>query len=154
MGFEAKRSPDAADRRVAHPRLGRHRPRAPMGFPRGRRFEGLHDHRFDVRIRDCSGGPHPGLVVDTVKPPLDKPVAPFADGRIGGPIPPRHGAVRRAVGTREHQARAEREGTIHSRPLRQAHQRASLVVRHDQRLLGASNVCHAPLDHRADVFSS
>ena len=64
----------------------------------------------------------------------------------------RHCAVGGIVGAREHQAGMKRGVPIHVRPLGQAHQLASLHIRHHQRRLWTSNVWHAPLDHKADHF--
>jgi hypothetical protein len=152
--LETERAPDAADGRMAHPRLRRHGPRTPVRFPWRRRFEGFHNHRLDVLIRDRAWRAHPRFIVDAVQPPVEEPLTPLADRRIGGAAAARHGAIRRAVGTRQHQSRAEGQRPICPRSLCQPDQRAAFIVRDDQWCFGASNNRHAPLDHTADPFSS
>jgi len=122
--------------------------------PGGVIFERVHEYRLDVLIRDPSGGPNPRLVVDPVQPPFEEPAAATCPRSHSScdTVGPRR--VRRALGARDHESGAERERPIHARPLRQSPQRAALVLWHDQRSLGASEIRHAPFEHDADRFSA
>ena len=152
--FEAKRAPDAADGRMAHPRVRGHGSRTPMRFADRRLFERFHDHRFDILVHDRARCSNPGLVVDAVEAAVNEPLAPFANGRIGGAIASRDRRIRRAVGARQHEPRAERQQSIRAWPLRQPDQRAAFILRDNQRRFGASCDWHAPLDHNADSFAN
>jgi len=154
MRLQTKRAPDPTDRRVTQARGSGHRARTPVGFGRRRGFERLDNHALDVVVRNRAGRASPRLIVDALQAPVDEPLAPLPDGRIGGAVPPRHRAVQRAVRARQHETRAERQRSIHAGSLRQSDQRLSLIIGHDQGFLGASSNWHAPLDHNADSISS
>jgi hypothetical protein len=116
-----------------------------MRFAGRRLFERFHDHRFDILVRDRARRSNPGLVVDAVEAAVNEPLPPFANGRIGGAIASRDRRIRRAVGARQHEPRAERRQPIRACPLRQPNQCAAFIIGDNQRRFGASCDWHAPL---------
>ena len=154
MRLKPERAPDAADHRVTHPRLRRHRARTPVRLALGRRLQRLDDHGLDRIIGDRPGRAHPRLVVQPLEPTLDEADPPLAHRGIGGAIAARDRGVCGRVDAREHQPCTKREGPIHVCPLRQAHQLGPLDIRDHQLRLGTSDLRHAPLDHNADHFST
>ena len=131
MRFQTTRAPDPADHRVAHPRSARRRPGAPVGFAGRRRFERGDDYRLDVLVRNRARRASPGFIVDAFQSLVDEPLAPLANGRIGGAVRSRHRAVQRAVCARQDETRPERHRSIDARPLREPDQRVPLVISHD-----------------------
>jgi hypothetical protein len=107
LRLQTKRAPDPADGRMAHPGVRRHGPSTPVRGAGRRRFERVHDHRFDLLIRDGARRSDPRRVVDAVEAPVNEALAPFANGRIGGAIASRDRRIRRAVGARQHEPRAD-----------------------------------------------
>ena len=67
MRLERERPPDPADRALAHPGRGRHRPRRPMRRVRRLLLERLHDHPLDVLVADRARLPRPRLVMQPIE---------------------------------------------------------------------------------------
>src|SRR5690606_17155145 len=104
--LQAERAPNAADRRMTHPRLPRHRARTPMSFSRRRGFERLDNHALDILVRNPAWRAGPRLIVDALEPSLDEALAPLPNRGIGRAVPSRHRTVQRVVRARQHETRA------------------------------------------------
>ena len=83
MRLQTERTPDAADRRRAHPtRLG-HRPRAPMRRICRDRLQGFHHHPLHVVVPDRARRSRSRLVQQAIAAVAQKPPPPLADRTAG-----------------------------------------------------------------------
>ncbi len=73
MWLQPKGSPDAADRRVAHSHILRHRPRAPVSPPTRGRLQRLGHDGFDGVVRDLAYCTRPRLVMQPVEAICNEP---------------------------------------------------------------------------------
>jgi len=83
--LEPEGPPDAADHRVADPRLLRHLPRAPVRLSLRCRLQRLNDDGLDLLVRDRPRASDPRLIVQSVEAAFDETPAPFPDGLIRRP---------------------------------------------------------------------
>ena len=81
MRLEPERPPDPADRALAHPGRGRHRPRRPMRRVARLLLQRLHDHPLDVLVADRARLARPRLVMQPVEAAPREPAPPLADRR-------------------------------------------------------------------------
>src|SRR5438034_8725654 len=109
MRLEPECPPDTADRRLAHPSRGRHRPRRPVRRIRRLLLERLHDHPLHVLVADRAWLSRPRLVVKTVETARGEPAPPAADRRGITPQLRRDLCARAALRGRENDPAAKRE---------------------------------------------
>ena len=81
MRLQRERPPDPADRALAHPGRGRHRPRRPVRRVRRLLLERLHDHPLDVLVADRARLARPRLVMQPIEAAPREPAPPLADRR-------------------------------------------------------------------------
>jgi len=144
--LQPERPPDAADRRLAHPGRGRHRPRRPVRRVRGLLLERLHDHPLDLGIGDRARLAGPRLIVQTVEPAPGEAATPLPNGRriaaqLGRDLRARE-PVAAASTIRQRNAsacelfgrRAHRSSTSRSSPLTTTSARAAITAPNRRRL--------------------
>src|SRR6185437_2835687 len=70
---------------LAQPAALGHRARAPMRRVGGSALQGQPYHPFNLRVPHFARRPGPRFIKQSIKPPLHKPLAPFADSLLGDP---------------------------------------------------------------------
>jgi hypothetical protein len=78
--LQPKSPPDTADRALTKPTALGHGTRAPVRCISRRALQGKPYHTFNLRVTDLARCPRTWLVQQTVQPPFQETLAPFADG--------------------------------------------------------------------------
>ena len=139
MRLQAERLPDSRNRGLRQPRDIGEAARRPLRRLGRRAFERAGNHVDDLIVGRFARRAGPRLVRQPRQAPHAKPFAPFADaiGRRRHPLS--HGAIRRAVRTRQHDACAQRQALGRLGPARPLLQRAAFVLSQQHRLVVASS---------------
>ena len=83
--LQPERSPDPADRALAHPGRRRHRARRPVRRRPRLLLQRLYDHPLDVLVTDRARLARPRLVMKPIQPLPRKPATPLPDRRPSTP---------------------------------------------------------------------
>jgi hypothetical protein len=129
--LEAKGPPDAQDRRLAEPELGRQRARRPVGRSLWRALQGGRDHLLDLGVGDRARPAGAGLIDQPVQALGDKAPAPLTRHRPRDPQPLADLGVLQALGRGQHHPRARRQGLGALAPPRPGLQLLAFLIAQD-----------------------
>src|SRR3954449_10914864 len=145
MRLETERPPDAADRRLGHPRRRRQRPCRPVRRIRRRLLERLDDHPLHVVVTDRPRCTRTRFIMEAVEPAVDEAPTPLAHRAPTNPRSLGDLDVVPALRARQHDPAPQRQRLRCARTPRPTLKRCPLLATQDQRRLGTTCCSHAGL---------
>ena len=139
MRLQAKGAPHATDRHMTEAGRLRHLARAPVRRAARRRFQRADNHRLDLRVGDLARRAGTRFVEQARHAIGHEPRAPLTHRRLRHPQASSDRRVVAALGARQHEARASRQGGRRSRSMGQRFQFLSFLRRQHQGSFGAAD---------------
>ena len=133
MRLQRKGPPDAAHHALTQAAALGHRARAPVRGVRGRALQSHAHHPLNLRVAHLARGAWPRLIEQACQPPLQEPLAPFADRLVGHSELVRNRRVGTAAGAFQNNPRALGQRLRTLGPARPTFQRLALVNPQAQR---------------------